>query len=294
MSARKLPVFETAIRGWWLLAKDWSVLLRIVWLPVGIIVALDFLFTTITDGGSGISPPYAGPDYRLYGMDIAINVDFALAIILGGLIVALWQRVQLTGQRDLSIFGLLAAWRNIGTLTTYWCGLILIVEGLQWLFSASFMLSSKVFLNRMLAQNAGLVDYPVLYRVLADLIEQGIPLLLALYIAGRLGLMLWARPAGGEGVLDRAWAAGAGNSWRIAAVIFVAIVPVMIFASARRLGPNEAESLSHFYLSFDLANLPLLIVAAGVISAAHRALLGGEDAGGATVSTGATERQSTA
>lgn len=276
MSVRKLPVLKTAIEGWWLLAKDWSVLLRIAWLPLGVVVALDFLIIELWKG-------------RLWGlpdrMDVLMDMDVALAIVLGGLIVALWHRVQLTGSRVLSILGLLAAWRNIAALTAQWCGLALVTIGLTWVFSLPLGLPAEKSLNRILAEMYGLVDYPVLYRVLMDLILHGGPLLITLYVSGRLGLMLWARPAGGEDALDRAWAAGNGNGWRIAAAIFVAITPVMIFLSALQATLGEAGYFFEFYVWSDLSNLLQLVVGVSVISAAHQTLLGGEDAADAMAST---------
>lgn len=292
MSARKLPVLETAIRGWWLLAKDWSVLLRIVWLPLAVLVALDFLlaetWTKRLENVPYTSLTEASEETYLHLMDMA------LALALGGFIVALWHRVRLTGPRVLSVFGLLSAWRNIVALTVHWCSLILVTIGLTWVIGSLLGQSVSQSLSELLIKKYELISHPVVYRVLMDLILKGGPLLIALYISGRLGLVLWARPAGGAGALDRAWAAGDGNGWRIAASIFLAILPVMILESALQPGPVGGSSVFYLHLWFDLANLSFLIVAAGVISAAHRALLGGEDAGGATVSMRGTEGQSTA
>jgi hypothetical protein len=281
-------VFGTAVQGWRVLVADWSVLLRIAWLPLGVIVALDFylgaLFTRQFEG-----PAYTNLDYADRAMTNLINLDMVVALFLGGLIVALWHRARLTGRQTLSMFRLLAAWRNVAALAVLWCSLILINVGLTWVVGSPLGPSTTEFLNETLIKKFGLISYPTIYRVLMDVILDGGPLLIAFHISGRLGLMLWARPAGGEGALDRAWAAGDGNGWRIAAAIFVAILPVMIVASALPPMLGGADFMLYLFLPSDLSNLLQLIVAAGVIAVAHETLLGGQQARETPAPADATE-----
>lgn len=277
MSGRRLPVLATALHGWRLLAGDGSILLRIIVLPLGVLVALDLYLAGIWKRQLE-SLPTANLQYTTSGIIGLITLDMVLALVLGGLIVALWHRARLTGRQTLSILGLLSAWRNIVALTVHWCALILVTIGMTRVLGSPLGQPVTNFLNWILIERAGLISYPAVYRVLMGLILDGGPLFIALYVSGRLGLMLWARPAGGAGALDRAWAAGDGNGWRIAAAIFLAILPVTILESA--LQPGTAGGLGMTYILFwsDLANLLQLIAAAAVIGAAHQILLGGEAA----------------
>ena len=154
MSGRKLPVLGTVFQGWRMLARDWSVLLRIAFLPLAVVVVLDFLLAEIWNRQMEDSP-YTDLEYAAVGMNVLVDMDEALAIILGGLIVALWHRVRLTDRRVLSVFGLLAAWRNIVALTAYWSGLILITIGLTWVFSSPLGTAVDNFLNRILLERFG-------------------------------------------------------------------------------------------------------------------------------------------
>lgn len=275
MSGRKLPVLATVVQGWKFMAGDWSVLLRISCLPLGILVVVDFLISEAQSGQLGGSI-YTNPENTSDPIAVLWNLQAALLLVSGGLIVALWHRVRLTGRQVLSIFGLLSAWRNIMTLTVYWCALILVTIGLKWIFSAPLGPPANDILNEILVQKFGLIAYPALYRVLMDLVQIGVPLFAAFYISGRLGLLLWTRPAGGEGALDKAWAAGNGNGWRIAAAIFLATAPVMIVASALQPMASGANSIFFMFLLLDLQDLLRLVIAASVISAVHQALLGDE------------------
>ena len=287
MNARKLPVLGTAVLGWRLLAGDWSVLLRIAWLPLAVLVAIDVYLDALWNRWLEASH-YARYEYATSGLYVLTIWDMALALLLGGLIVAQWHRARLTGRQTLSTFGLLAAWRNIAALTLHWCGLILVTIGLTRVLGLPLGPSSSQFLNKVLVKKFELISHPALYRIVMDLIQEGGPLLIALYVSGRLALMLWARPAGGEGALDRAWAAGAGNGWRIAAAIFVAILPVMIVESALPPMLGGADFLLYLFLPSDLANLLQLIAAVAVIAAAHRTLLGSGDASETAAPTNAT------
>lgn len=273
----------TAFQGWRLLARDWLILLRIAWLPLGVVVALDFHIAGIWVRQLE-NPSFTDVDYATSGIKILTDFDMGLALLFGGFMVALWHRVQVSGRQVLSIFGLLAAWRNIAALTVHWCGLILITIGLMWVFNSVLAAPGKILLERLMNEGSALLIYPVLYGILAELILQPGPALAAFYISGRLGLMLWARPAGGKGAVEGSWAAGNGNGWRIAAAIFMAILPVILLEVAMQ---PLYTGISHLYYwpASNLSNLLQLFVAVGVISAAHRALLGGEDAADAMAST---------
>jgi hypothetical protein len=277
MSSGRLPVLGTAVLGWRLLAGDWSVLLRIAVPPLAVLGAIDVYLDASWERWLENSDRTSS-EYVTSGLYMLTTWDMVLALILGGLIAALWHRVRLTGRRTLSIFGLLAAWRNIVALTVHWCALILVTIGLTRMISVLVGPWATRFLDEALIGRLGLISHLAIYDILMDLLLDGGPLLIALYISGRLGLMLWARPAGGEGVLDRAWAAGDGNGWRIAAAIFVAILPVKMLASVLQPGPIQGGGLLGFHLWFDLSNLLQLIVAVAVIAAADRTLLGADDA----------------
>lgn len=275
MASGKLSVFATVREGYRLLARDWWALLRILWLPVAILIVLDFQIAAIWQDGIE-NPRYGGWGYDDVGMAILIQLDDAIAILFFGLVVALWQRVRLVGDHFLSIYGLMAAWRNIVSLTVLWCCLILITVGVTWLFISIIPPVTSEFVTETLVRKFGLIDHPRLYRILFDLILHGGPLFVALHVVGRLGLMLWARPTGGDGALDRAWNAGDGNGWRIAAAIFLAILPVTMLESALQPGTVGGLGTTHFHLWSDAANLLQLIAAAGAFAAAHQALLGGK------------------
>jgi len=273
MNARRLPVLATVLRGWWLLARDWWILLRIIALPLAILVALDFYLAALWQRRLE-SPAYTNPEYADSAMNHLMNLDMALAIVLGGLIVALWHRVRLAGRQTLSLFRLLAAWRNVLALSVHWCGLVLVTLGLIWVVGSPLGRSASERLSKVLIKEFGLISHPALYRVLMDLILDAGPLLVALHVSGRLGLMLWSRPAGGEGALDRAWAAGDGNGWRLAAAIFLAILPIALIESALPPMLGAAVGVQYIFVRHDIANLLQLIVAVAVLAAAHAALLG--------------------
>ncbi len=289
MSSRKLPVLRTALKGWRLLAQDWSVLLRIVVLPLGVLMAFDLYLGGIWEQWLEVSH-YVRYEYTTSGPYVLVIWGMVLALLLGGLIVALWHRARLTDRRTLSIFGLLAGWRNIVALTVHWCALILVTIGLTRVLGSPLGPSSSQFLNKVLVTKFGLASQPALYRIVMDLIQEGGPLLIALYISGRLGLMLWARPAGGTGALDRAWAAGAGNGWRLAVAIFLAILPVTMLESALQPGTVGGVGVMYVFLWSDLSNLLRLIVAVAVIAAAHGTLLEGDEASEAPPSTHTADR----
>ena len=78
--------------------------------------------------------------------------------------------------------------------------------------------------------------------------------------------------------MDKAWNAGAGNGWRIAAAIFLAVLPVMIVESVLQPGTVQGGDLLNFHVWFDVSNLLQLIAAVAVIAAAHRTLLGADPA----------------
>lgn len=277
MNARKLPVLRTAVAGWRLPAADWSVLLRIVVPPLAVLMALDVYLDTRWERWLE-DPAGTSAEYVSSALYILTTWDKVLALLFGGMIVALWHRARLTGPHLLSVFGLLAAWRNVAALTVLWCTLILITVGMTRMLSLPVGPWATHILDEVLIVRLGLNFHPILYRVLFDLILDGVPLLAALYVSGRLGLMLWARPAGGNGALDSAWIAGDGNGWRLAAAIFVAIMPVMILDSAFPPGPVLMSGPLGFHLQFDISNLLQLVIAVGVLAAAHGVLLGGDKA----------------
>lgn len=278
MRGRRLPVFATALLGWRLPVRDGLVLLRVAWFPLTVLVALDVLLAEIWNRQLEGSPYTSFADMADEAYTRLVYLDMLLALVLGGFIVALWHRVRLTGRQVLSIFGLLSAWRNIAALTVRWCGLVLITIGLMWVVSSPLGPPVSRSLSNLLIRKYGLISYPAVYRVLMDLILGAGPMLVALYVSGRLGLMLWAQPAGGAGVLDKAWAAGDGNGWRIAAAMFLAILPVTVLESAFQPGTVGGAGMMYSFLWYDAANLLQLIAAVGVIAAAHQALLGSEAA----------------
>ena len=273
MDAPKLPVLGTALQGWRLVARDWWVLLRIILLPLAVLIALDLYLDARWVRWLENSDRTTS-NYINSGLYMLTTWDATLALLLGGLIVALWQRTRLTGRRTLSIFELLAAWRNVAALTVLWCVLILVAIGLTSVLASPLGPWVTQALDEVLIGMFGLASLPALYRILMDLILDGGPLLIALYICGRLGLMLWARPTGGAGALDRAWAAGDGNGWRLAAAIFLAVLPLTVLESALRPGTIQGGGLLGFHLWSDLSNLLQLIVAVAVIATAHDTLLG--------------------
>jgi len=273
MNARRLPMLATVLQGWRLLARDWWVLLRIVALPLAVLVVLDVYLAALWNhrtAGSEIS----NLQYAQNELVALVNLDLVLALVLNGLVVAVWHRVRLTGRRRLSVFSLLAGWRNIVALAAHWCALILITIGLQRVFSSPLGLPVTNFLHWFLAEKAGLISYLTTYRVLLKLLLDGVPLFFALYVSGRLGLMLWARPRGRADALDRAWAAGAGNGWRLAAAIFLAILPIAIIESALPPMLGAAVDVQYIFLRHDIANLLQLIAAVAVIAVAHQSLMG--------------------
>lgn len=267
----KLSVLAAALEGYRILARGWWALLRIVWLPMGILVVLDFW---LADRWHEQIEGTAFARWE-YDSDIGVLIQFdgVLAILLIGLITALWHRASVAGPKFLSIFGMLAAWKNVAALTTLWCCLIVITVSLSWFFASMIPVPTTEFVTELLLRKFGLESDPRLFRVLSDLILKGGPLLVALHISGRLGLMLWSRPTGGIDPLDRAWAVGRGNGWRIAAAIFLATVPVSITGSALMPLPDEIDGLLYFVLWPDIADLVQTLVGVSVLSAACGSLM---------------------
>lgn len=271
MASGKLSVLTTAGEGYRLLGRDWWALLRILWLPVAILIVLDFQIAAIWhEQIEGMAVARWEYDREINAL---IQLDAVLAIPLIGLIAALWHRARVAGSKFLSIFGMLAAWKNIAALTTLWCCLIIITVSLSLFFASMIPIPTTEFVTELLLRKFGLESNPRLYRVLSDLILRGGPLLVALHISGRLGLMLWSRPAGGIGALDRAWTVGRGNGWRIAAAIFLATVPVSLAGSALMPLPDEINTLLYFVLWPDIADLAQMLIAVGVLSAACSSLM---------------------
>jgi hypothetical protein len=272
MNMRKLPILATAGLGWLLLLRDWLSLIRIIWLPLGILVALDFVVASAWEEANSLRT-FDEEDYPTSGIRILIDLDTALAVLFGGLMAALWHRVQVADRRVLSVPGLLAAWRNIAALTVYWCGLILITVGLIWVFNSIMWAPARILLERLLDTGSSLLIHPVLHSLLTETVLQPAPAICAFLITGRLGLALWARPSGEVGASERAWTAGHGSGWRIATAIFAAILPVILLEAAMRHLYAEMGSVWYWFVLPDLSNLLQLFIGVGVISAAHRNLL---------------------
>lgn len=272
MNNRRLPVLATAALGWLALLKSWSSLVRIVWLPLGILVALDFLLAGAWDEALSV-PILNDENYPTSGIRILTDLDTALTVLLGGLAVAVWHRVQVADRLVLSVPGMLAAWRNIAALTVYWCCLVLITVGLIWVFNSVLWAPARILLERLMDAGSAMLIHPVLYGLLTELVLQPAPAILAFLIAGRLGLVLWARPAGGEGASERAWSAGQGNGWRIAVAVFLAMLPVGLLESALDTMYADTSFMPYSFLASDVSNLLSLFVGVGVIAAAHQSLL---------------------
>lgn len=271
---RKLPVMITAARAWILLARDWWTLLRILWVPVGLIVALDFYVAKLWHEWFGASHP------AVVSQDIYFvrgSPQTVIMLLFAGVTVAIWHRTRLSGSRFPSMLRLLTAWPNLVSLTLHWCGLILVTIGLEMVFRSPFGPFVGQAVSDLLIRKLGLVNYPAIYRILMDLVVDGLPLLIALYIPGRLGLMLWALPAGSAITMDGSWRASTGNGWRIAGTIFLAMLPIMITDSALPPDVITSTGFVNVFLWHDLSTLLQLFVAVGVIAAISGTLLGGRD-----------------
>jgi len=155
--------------------------------------------------------------------------------------------------------------------------LILVTIGLEMVFRSPFGPFVGQAVSDLLIRKLGLVNYPAIYRILMDLVVDGLPLLIALYIPGRLGLMLWALPAGSAITMDGSWRASTGNGWRIAGTIFLAMLPIMITDSALPPDVITSTGFVNVFLWHDLSTLLQLFVAVGVIAAISGTLLGGRD-----------------
>lgn len=265
---KKLPVWDTVVGGLRLLAADWRSLLAIISLPLALLVAADLWLARIWERYLESQMIAANP------MDGPITADAALLVAVGGITMALWQRVRLVGPGYLSVFGLLAAWRNILTLALHWGSLIIVFAGVKLIVASAIGTPIADFLNWLMLERFDLMDWPMLFGLVFDLSSSAVFMLPALYITGRLALMLWALPADAPNGLDRAWAAGRGNGWRLAMAIFVATLPVQIGASLAHAGFTDFDMSLALFLRWDIPAFLELLVGLGVVAAAHQYLCG--------------------
>lgn len=265
---KKLPVWDTVVGGLRLLAADWRSLLAIVSLPVVLLVAADIWLARIwgsyLEGPVIEANPILGP----------VNADAALLVVVSGIAMALWHRVRLVGPGYLSVFGLLAAWRNILSLTMHWASLIVVFAGVELVVTGAIGTPVADFLNWLILERFDLTAWPTLSWFLFGLVSGAVFMLPVLYITGRLALMLWALPVGAPDGLDRAWAAGRGNGWRLAMAILVATLPVQIGASWAQAVFPDFESPLALFLQRDIPAFLELLVGLGVVAAAHQYLCG--------------------
>lgn len=265
---RRLPVWDTVIAAGRLLAVSWKTFFAILTPLLAVLASLDFALARFWSS----HPQYAGSTLPARSVVMAWDLDMALLLILGALTIALWQRWRVIGPHAISFGPLSADWRDTANATLRWGALIVVflcarfVAGIpigRWVYR--WAIDSVLVL-------ADSTTSLLVYRTLLHLVLYSAPMLVALHVAGRLGVALWALPPHGDGTLRQAWDAGRGNGWHVALALYVVVMPLVLLQSAILLNVVHVDSRFLVLLLTDVFGLLQTVVSVAVIAAAQERL----------------------
>lgn len=261
----KLPVWATVIRACRSLAMSWKSLFAVLMPSLALLFSLDFALA----GFWSSHPREPDSVFPAEPVVLLLNLDLIMLLVVGALAVALWQRRMVLGRDSITVAAITADWQDLAALVLYWAALIIIFTGSKLVASMPMGLWAVDMAGKLLGPLAGLGSHPWLYSALLKLTVDSIPLLVALHIAGRLGLAVWALPGAPPGALERAWIAGRGNGWRIAFALYLLIVPLALLESMVQVVPDQADFRLRFLLWMDVFGLLQLALTTAGIAAAH-------------------------
>lgn len=246
----KLPVFSTVVAAWRLVLTRPNFALRTGWLPALVIFGVAAAF------GSSDQPGGARPGEAFWNMITAI-MNYVLLVLA----LVTWQRGSLPGAKLRKGFSSLRLGRA------------------EVLAAAHVPLVGALFIPILLT---GLIQHAMAFPSVEDFIER-VPLSAALtallifpggLVLTRAALMLVAIAEAGDraaplgDMANQAWSRGAGASFRLFFLLYLAVLPVVVGMAAL---PADLPVIAAAAVRGALLTLHVLI-AGGILSLAYAAL----------------------
>ncbi len=265
--AGKIRIWATVVESYRFVFTHPRDLLRVGWLPLIALFALNLFFDASGFAPTEFDPSTIGPALG----KAAINI-MALSLIAATILVA-WHRVVLlgaTGRRG--SLDVTLGWRELRYLLSWLVlsGAFLVLFIIAWflVLAGAFVFMAAVNLALKLSITGDIVDLGQSEQFLVLEYAAILPaFLLASYFATRLSLVLPAMATDKRRSLGRAWSLSAGNGWRLVLASLIVILPAELVSAGIGLAARGVLGTPLYYpLAFAAScALFLLIVATGTV-----------------------------